>query len=84
MKLVEVFKSLRKAETFLYVERGEDFEALPEALRAVFGEPQHVISLKLTPERKLARYSGQEVLAAIEQQGFFLQMPPEQGEKPVC
>jgi len=77
MKLVEVFKSTRKAEAYLYVERGTALDKLPEGLRAVFGQPQSVLSLKLTPERKLARYTGAQVLAAIEEQGFFLQLPPE-------
>jgi len=34
----------------------------------------------LTPDRKLARYSGEYVLSEIEQQGFFLQMPPIERE----
>ena len=84
MKLVEVFKSPRKADTYLYIERGADFETLPETLRGIFGEPEHILSLKLTPERKLARYSGQEVLAAIDDKGFFLQMPPEKLDDAVC
>lgn len=77
MKLVEVFKSSKKAETYLYVQRGTVLAELPEGLRAVFGEPLPVLSLKLTPERQLARYTGAQVLEAIEQQGFFLQLPPE-------
>ena len=55
MKLVEVFKSSNKAETYLYLERGTAFADLPDALRTVFGDPQSVLSLKLTPERQLAR-----------------------------
>lgn len=77
MKLVEVFKSSNKAETYLYLERGTVFAELPDGLRTVFGDPQPVLSLKLTPERQLARYTGAEVLEAIEKQGFFLQLPPE-------
>jgi len=77
MKLVDVFKSTKKAETYLYVERGAALADLPDGLKMVFGEPQQVLSLKLTPERQLARYTGAEVLEAIEKQGFFLQLPPE-------
>lgn len=80
MKLVDVFKSPRKPDTYLYLEKGQDLEALPEGLRQVFGEPQHVLSLKLTPDRQLARYTGQEVLEGLEDKGFFLQMPPRDGE----
>ncbi len=77
---VEVFKSTRKPETYVYLERGADWSALPESLRKVFGEPESVLSLMLKPERQLARYSGAYVLERISQQGFFLQMPDQEAE----
>ena len=79
MKLIEVFKSSRKEDTYLYLERGADHNQLPDRLRSVFGEFQPVLSLQLTPERQLARYSGIDVLTAIEEHGFFLQMPFKDG-----
>jgi uncharacterized protein YcgL (UPF0745 family) len=36
--------------------------------------------LLLTPERKLARVDAAEVLGKIQEQGFFLQMPPTMAE----
>ena len=36
--------------------------------------------LKLEPGRKLARADVQLVLAAIDEQGYYLQMPPSTGE----
>jgi len=33
--------------------------------------------LKLTPERKLARVKAVDVLAAIADKGFYLQLPPD-------
>jgi uncharacterized protein YcgL (UPF0745 family) len=36
------------------------------------------MDLVLTPERKLARTSAEQVLAGIAGKGFFLQMPEEQ------
>ena len=80
MKLVEVYKSPRKAGTYLYVERGADLNSLPEGLRTVFGVPELIMSLKLTPERKLARYTGAEILAAIEEKGYLLQLPKDDGK----
>ena len=41
------------------------------------GEVYHT-DLVLTPERKLARTSAEQVLAGIADKGFFLQMPEEQ------
>lgn len=76
-EFVSVFRSSRKADTYLFVRRGHDWETLPTELRGVFGEPVHAMDLLLTPERKLARTTGQEVLDAITNQGFYLQLPEE-------
>ena len=84
MKLVEVFKSSRREETYLYLEHGADFDTLPEALRQVFGQPEFVLSMSLTPERQLARLSGAEVLEALEQVGFVLQMPNQLEALDLC
>ena len=83
--LVNVFRSRRKADTYLYLPRGADFEQLPDALRQVFGAPELALSLNLEPGRKLARYTAEEVLAGLQDQGFFLQLPPTgQPETPLC
>ena len=42
--------------------------------------PEPVMLLQLAPGRKLARADAQQVLAAIEEQGFYLQMPPTPDE----
>ncbi|MCK7550020.1 MULTISPECIES: YcgL domain-containing protein [Marinobacter] len=77
-QFVSVFRSSKKADTYLYVRRGQIWEELPESLRGIFGTPVHAMDLILTPERKLARTSGRQVLDAIADKDFFLQMPEEQ------
>ncbi|MDX1452916.1 MAG: YcgL domain-containing protein [Oleiphilaceae bacterium] len=77
-RLCSVFKSSRKAEMYVYVDRKVGTTDLPEALLKVFGEPIHVMDLILTEEKKLARASAPEVLSSIEEQGFYLQMPPSE------
>lgn len=77
---VSVFRSDKKADTYLYVRRGQVWDELPEALRDVFGKPVHAMDLVLTAERKLARTTGKRVLDAIADKGFFMQMPEEQGD----
>ena len=39
------------------------------------------MTLLLSPDRKLARAEAAVVLDAIEQQGFYLQMPPSEFEQ---
>lgn len=78
--LCEIFRSSRKEEMYLYVDRTRGLKDVPEALLQQFGEPKSVMTIALTPERRLARAEAAEVLDAIERQGFFLQMPPTAAE----
>lgn len=81
MKLIcEIFRSSRKEEMYLYVDRAQGLEPVPDVLMKQFGEPVSVMTMILTPEQKLARANVDEVLAGIEEQGFYLQMPPTAAE----
>lgn len=71
-----IYKSLKKEELYLYLDKKDDFSALPEALLHSVGKLAFVMALELTPERKLAREDSQKVLASIKEKGFFMQMPP--------
>jgi hypothetical protein len=71
-----VYKSPREADMYLYVDRREDLERVPAPLLERFGIPQPVMTLELTPDRKLARARAGQVLDAIREQGFYLQLPP--------
>jgi uncharacterized protein YcgL (UPF0745 family) len=75
-RLCEVFRSSRREGMYLFVDRSEGMERVPEALLRQFGEPVSVMTLMLTQERSLARADASEVLAAIADKGFFLQLPP--------
>ncbi|MEZ5567346.1 MAG: YcgL domain-containing protein [Halioglobus sp.] len=74
--ICQVYKSPRRAETYLYVEHQRGVADVPEALLASFGEPQAVMLLHLTPERRLARAKAIDILNSIETQGYYLQVPP--------
>ena len=65
---------------YIYVDRSYKLEEMPEALKAVFGEPIHVLDMILTPEKKLARVSAEKVLVAIAEKDFYLQMPPVESD----
>jgi uncharacterized protein YcgL (UPF0745 family) len=74
--LVRVLAGQRKADTYLFVAADQDMEELPEALLSLLGELRDVVELDLMPERQLVRCSGSEVLAAIAEVGYYLQLPP--------
>ena len=73
---IKVFKSLKKLDTYLYVDKLQNFEELPSGLRDSFGQYELVLEMELSPERKLARADANQVLADIALKGFYLQLPP--------
>ena len=44
--------------------------------RAPLAPLSFVLSVELTPERRLAHVDAQQVRAALSERGFFLQLPP--------
>ena len=71
-----VYKSLKKADTYLYLAKRDDFTGLPEPLRTQLGRLQFVLEVQLTAERKLARENPEVVRANLASRGFHLQFPP--------
>lgn len=77
MTLCEVYRSDRKAETYLYLAEGTAFDDLPEELQKQFGEPALVMKLLVKPDKPLARVDVKQVLLKLEEQGYYLQLPPK-------
>ena len=71
-----IYKSLKKDELYLYLDKRDDFSSVPEALLQSFGRLAFVMELELSPQRKLAREDAGKVIAGIGNKGFFVQMPP--------
>ncbi len=76
--LCAIYRSPRRADTYLYLTHPADFSKVPEPLLGSFGQPIHVMTLALTKDRKLARMSVAELREHLTEQGFYLQMPPKQ------
>lgn len=74
--ICSVYRSSKKDETYLYVEKSRGLACVPEALLDLFGEPQQVMTFLLTEQRRLARASAQNVLQKVSEQGYYLQLPP--------
>lgn len=72
-----VYKGRREPDTYLYVKREGDYSDVPGELLKMLGELEMVMVLELTHERKLARVEAGTVLKSIEEQGFYLQLPPK-------
>jgi uncharacterized protein YcgL (UPF0745 family) len=79
-RLVQIYKGSRKPEAYLYVDKARGLADVPETLLAQFGDTSPVMAVLLDEQRKLARASAVDVLAQIEAQGYYLQMPPTAAE----
>jgi hypothetical protein len=79
-QLCRVYSSPRLRETYLYVDVREGFERVPADLLQRFGEPQEALSLVLDESRRLARVDAGDVLRAIRERGYYLQLPPPPGQ----
>jgi uncharacterized protein YcgL (UPF0745 family) len=75
--LCTIYKGSREPELYLYVDGVDGLARVPEELRARIGTLAEVMTIKLTPQRKLARASATQVLAAIAEKGYYLQLPPD-------
>ncbi|MET1078001.1 MAG: YcgL domain-containing protein [Pseudomonas sp.] len=79
-RICSIYKSPRRNEMYLYVEKKNALKLVPETLLTAFGPPIHSFDLVLSPERALAREDIHQVLANLEKQGYHLQMPPAEDE----
>ena len=71
-----VYKSSRKADTYVYLRARDDFAALPASIKDTLGSLIFVMQFELTAQRKLARESAAVVLENLHDRGFHLQLPP--------
>ncbi len=75
-----VFRSNLKDFTYIYLKAGHDYDDLPDSLRTIFGEPELVMDLELSPERKLANEDVNQVMESLAEKGYHLQLPPQEDE----
>jgi len=74
--ICEVFKSSRKDEMYLYVDKRQGLANIPAPLLETFGKPVPVFTMLLTADKKLSRVNAADVVEGINDKGFYLQMPP--------
>jgi uncharacterized protein YcgL (UPF0745 family) len=76
MKIISIFKSAKKDEMYLYVEKAQQLRKVPDGLKEMFGTAIHVMDMPLKADRQLARVDTLKLLSEIGEKGFYLQMPP--------
>ena len=76
MQLCTVYRSLKKADTYLYVEKNGDFDKVPEQLRTLLGKLTLVMTLDLDKRATLGQADLTKVKQELLDNGFYLQLPP--------
>lgn len=71
-----IYRSTRREQTYLYVEKRDDFSRVPETLMQSFGQPQLAMLLPLDGSKKLASADLDKVKESLTSQGYYLQLPP--------
>ncbi|HTR01414.1 MAG TPA: YcgL domain-containing protein [Candidatus Acidoferrum sp.] len=75
--LCTVYRASRESELYVYVRRDEGLTRIPGELQSRLGKLSEVMTLALTADRKLARAKAADVMTAIADKGYYLQLPPD-------
>jgi uncharacterized protein YcgL (UPF0745 family) len=75
--ICSIYRSPREEGMYLYVDKKNDLNSIPEELLRKFGKPELAMTLLITREKQLARVDAGRVLDEIKKNGFYLQMPPQ-------
>jgi len=76
-RLCTIYKGDKEPELYIYVPREAGKDNIPEELSQRMGEVREVMTISIHAERKLARAKAVNVLASIDEIGYYVQLPPE-------
>lgn len=71
-----IYRSSKRDQTYLYVEKKDDFSRVPEELMNGFGQPKLAMIFPLDGSKKLANADFDKVKNALKDEGYYLQLPP--------
>ena len=71
-----IYRSRKKQGSYLYITEKNNFSDVPEDLLRLFGNPEFAFEFELTEHKKLAQSNTQDVMQQLQENGFFLQIPP--------
>lgn len=79
-----VYASQRKANTYLWLQKQNNFEVLPAPLALLLGDLRFVLELELHAERRLPHEDVGVVMDNLRSQGWHLQLPPQEALATAC
>ncbi|BCE01901.1 YcgL domain-containing protein [Marinicellulosiphila megalodicopiae] len=79
-QIVCVYKTNKRADTYLYTLKNKDLSTLPEGLKEIFGTPLLTLSLLLKKDKTFARFTREQLVEALNKEGFYLQLPDKKDD----
>jgi len=73
-----IYRSEKKADCYLYLAKPVGSVDLPLPVKKVVGDLVLVMELDVNADTKLALSDPEKVLAAVNDQGFYIQMPSKE------
>lgn len=74
--IVDIYRGERKEGLYLYLKNGTTLDTLPPELLKHSGKLTKAMTIALSKDKTLARADAVKVMAKIEEEGFYVQMPP--------
>ena len=75
-----VYRSNTKPGMYLYLVEKDDFSDVPDSLIKLLGDIVYSFEFDLSKDRKLVKAEALEVIRNMEENGYFLQLPPAKDE----
>ncbi|AWC95268.1 TPA: YcgL domain-containing protein [Morganella morganii subsp. morganii] len=74
--LCAIYRSPNRDQTYLFIEKKDDFSRVPEELLKSFGKPVFSMLINLANRDKLANADIEKVKQELTGAGYYLQFPP--------
>ena len=74
--LCAIYRSPNRDQTYLFIEKKDDFSRVPEELLKSFGKPVFSMLINLANRDKLANADIEKVKQELTDSGYYLQFPP--------
>lgn len=68
------YRSSKRDGVYLYLADPAFFDKLPEDLKQLMGKSIFMLKFDLYPNRKIARVNAEDVIKALNEQGYFLRI----------
>lgn len=71
-----IYRSEKKKGSYIFLNKKDNFEVIPEKLLQLLGTPTFSFDFELEPDKKLIQNDSTAVMKHLQDNGYFLHLPP--------